>query len=286
MLKGILMRCRLQVCFGLAITIFLPVIYDQGAPVMQETSQPQQTCCRIIELRQYTLHPGKRDVLIDLFDREFVETQEAVGMSIIGQFRDLDKPDRFVWLRGFPDMPSRPQSLTAFYGGPVWKKHSAAANATMIDSDNVLLLRQALPTSGFSFKKSDRPQLGSKEVDRGLVIATIYYFNAPVSQDFVDFFERTVKPVVTDTGVAVDAYFVTENSANNFPRLPVREGEHVFVWFMRFADQASYEHHVAALSASKRWRSKVAEELARRLKGAPEVLKLSPTSRSRLRGLT
>ena len=54
----------------------------------------------IVELRQYTLHPGKRDTLIELFDREFVETQEAVGIQVIGQFRNLDDPDQFVWLRG------------------------------------------------------------------------------------------------------------------------------------------------------------------------------------------
>ncbi|PYI99292.1 MAG: hypothetical protein DMF00_11300 [Verrucomicrobia bacterium] len=72
---------------------------------------PTETCCPIVELRQYTLHPGKRDVLIDLFDREFVESQEALGMKIIGQFRDLDNPNRFVWLRGFRDMPSRAQAL-------------------------------------------------------------------------------------------------------------------------------------------------------------------------------
>src|SRR6266480_1882351 len=95
----------------------------------------EQTCCPIVELRQYTLHPGKRDVLIDLFDREFVESQEALGMNIIGQFRDLDDPNRFVWLRGFHDMPSRAQALKNFYGGPVWKAHREAANATMIASD-------------------------------------------------------------------------------------------------------------------------------------------------------
>ena len=44
-------------------------------------------CCPVVELRQYTLHPGKRDVLIDLFDREFVESQEALGIKIIGQSR-------------------------------------------------------------------------------------------------------------------------------------------------------------------------------------------------------
>ena len=45
-------------------------------------AQPPQTCCPVVELRQYTLHPGQRDVLIDLFDREFVESQEALGMKI------------------------------------------------------------------------------------------------------------------------------------------------------------------------------------------------------------
>lgn len=75
--------------------------------------------CQLVELRQYTLHPGERDSLIELFDREFVEPQEAAGMAVMGQFRDLDAPDRFVWLRGFADMDGRARSLAAFYDGPV-----------------------------------------------------------------------------------------------------------------------------------------------------------------------
>ena len=35
------------------------------------------TCCPVLELRQYTLKPGMRDILIELFEREFVESQEA-----------------------------------------------------------------------------------------------------------------------------------------------------------------------------------------------------------------
>jgi hypothetical protein len=95
----------------------------------------------IVELRRYRLRPGRREELIELFDREFVESQEALGMRILGQFRDLDRPDDFVWLRGFDGMASRPGALAAFYGGPVWAKHRDAANATMIDSDDVLLLQ-------------------------------------------------------------------------------------------------------------------------------------------------
>ncbi len=242
-----------------------------------------QTCCPVVELRQYTLHPGKRDVLIDLFDREFIESQEAVGMVIIGQFRDLDDPNRFVWLRGFRDMPSRAQALKDFYGGPVWKAHREAANATMIDSDNVLLLRPARAESEFSLEKSKRPPLGADKIPQGLVVATIYYFDAPAGEGFVDFFEQVLKPVLIDAGASILGYFVTESSANNFPALPVREGENVFVWFSSFQDQAAYERYVAALTRSPHWGGEISEELARRLKRHPEILKLSPTARSLLR---
>ena len=246
-------------------------------------AKPPQTCCPIVELRQYTLHPGKRHVLIDLFEQEFIEPQEALGMKVIGQFRDVDNRNRFVWLRGFFDMESRARALQEFYTGPIWKAHREAANATMVDSDNVLLLRPASAASGFSFDDSDRPARGSNEVSQALVAATIYYFDAPVDAGFVEFFEQTLKPALTDSGASILAYFVTENSENTFPALPVREGENVFVWFARFSDPATYELHGAALTRSPRWRDEISKELGRRLKRTPETVKLSPTARSLLR---
>jgi quinol monooxygenase YgiN len=249
-----------------------------------DVGTPVEPCCPIVELRQYTLHPGSRDTLIELFDREFVESQEAVGMQVIGQFRNLDDPNQFVWVRGFPDMATRARALTAFYGGPVWKTHREAANATMIDSDNVLLLRPAHAESGFPLDKSHRPPPGAREVPGGLVIATICSLDAPAGDDFVDFFDQVLKPLLIDAGASILACFVTEDRANNFPALPVREGENVFVWFSQFRDPAAYERHVAALAGFPRWGGEISQELARRLKGLPEVLKLSPTARSQLRG--
>jgi hypothetical protein len=249
-----------------------------------ESMKQTSLCCPVVELRQYTLHPGKRDVLIELFDREFIEPQEALGITVIGQFRDLDHPDRFVWLRGFRDMTSRAKALSDFYGGPVWKTHREAANATMIDSDNVLLLRPALRRSGFSLGNMNRPQVGSGEVPTSLIVTTIYYFERPVRSDFINFFERTLKAVATSLGATISAYFVTEPSENTFPALPVREGENVLVWFSTFQDSAAYENYVAAVAQSERWRDEVSVGLARYLDRAPEVLKLSPTARSKLRG--
>ena len=234
-----------------------------------------------MELRQYALHVGKRDALIDLFDREFIESQEAVGIKVIGQFRDLDDPNRFVWLRGFPDMESRKTALTDFYTGPVWKAHREAANATMIDSDNVLLLRPAHAISGFKVRHQ-RPQAVANRKRTAIVVATIYYVET-TAEEFGSFFERKLKPMLKQTGAGSLAYFTTESSANNFPRLPVREGENVFVWFSRFGDPEAHERFFNLWSQLPRIHPEVSHELDRRLKGVPEVLNLSPTSRSLLR---
>jgi hypothetical protein len=262
----------------------VPLATGSSSERSGQSAQRAKTFSPVVELRQYTLYPGQRDVLIDLFDREFVESQEAVGIKVIGQFRDLDHPDLFVWLRGFEDMPGRARALQAFYGGPAWEAHRDVANATMVDFSNVLLLRPAYPTSGFSLDGRDRPPRGRTDVPKGLVVATICHFAAPVEAEFLDFFEHALKPLLTDAGASILACFVTETSANNFPRLPVREGENVFVWFSLFSDRAAYEHHAAALARSERWPGGASGELARRLEGPPEVWKLSPTGRSQLHG--
>lgn len=235
----------------------------------------------VLELRQYTLHPGRRDVLIDLFEREFVESQEAVGIELIGAFRDLDRPDRFVWIRGFPDVPSRAASLQAFYGGPVWAAHREAANATMIDSDNVLLLRPAEKHAGFA-KPASRAPAGTTARPLSRVLATIYYFAAPVDDAFRRFFDDELAPALADAGVAPIARLETEPSENTFPRLPVRTGEHVFAWLARFDGDDPLRAAEERLVTSPRWlASKL--RLDRMLRSPPERLVLEPTARSTLR---
>lgn len=239
-------------------------------------------CCAVLELRQYTLHPGKRDVLIDLFEHEFVESQEAVGIELVGTFRDLDKPDRFVWIRGFPDMPARAKSLQAFYFGPVWQAHREAANATMIDSDNVLLLRPAERDAGFPKPSAPRAPVGTTARPHSRVLATIYYFGAPVDDAFNAFFDRELSPALAGAGIAPIARLETEEAENTFPRLPVRAGEHVFVWFARFDDEGALHAAETRLAASPRWTS-LKPKLDAMLKSPPERLVLEPTARSDLR---
>lgn len=154
----------------------------------------------VLELRRYTLHPGRRDELIELFEREFVEPQEAAGAHLFGLFRSRAAPDEFLWLRGFRSMAERKAALEGFYFGPVWQEHRSAANATMIDSDDVLLLRPV--AGGFS-----APPPG----------AELYV---------------TVSPPTPPPG-PVFAAFETEPAENTFPQLPVRTDGPFAVWFSR-----------------------------------------------------
>lgn len=236
--------------------------------------------CKVVELRRYALHRGARDTLIELFDRELVETQEAVGMHVIGQFRDLDDPDSFVWMRGFQDMTARRHALEAFYGGPVWKAKSSAANVTMIDSDNVLLLR---PVVGLALDSTDRPRRGSAPPAR-LMVVTVYSLTESVSAAFPEFFARALEPVLREAGISVLATYATEHSPNTFPALPVREDVEAFVWLSAYFDEADHARHVADLERIPSWREELSPALTQRLGGSPEVLRLMPTSRSLLRG--
>jgi len=236
----------------------------------------------VIELRRYTLHPGKRDALIALFDRNLVDPQEAAGMRVLGEFRETNNPDRFLWLRGFRDMQSRAEGLSAFYGGPVWKANRNAANATMIDSDNVLLLRPVDARSGFSLPK-ERPPANAAQPATSLVVANIYLLAAPVEDDFKRLFDGRVAPLMVEMGAPPIARFQTEYARNNFPALPVREGEHAFVWFSSFASAGDYQRHLAKLRESQRWNDVVQPELAKRLKSPAEQVRLEPTARSLLR---
>lgn len=252
--------------------------------VEQAPSARADRCCAVLELRQYTLHPGMRDTLISLFERELIEPQEALGMQVVGTFRDAERPDRFVWLRGFDDFAARAGELRAFYGGPVWTRHRAAANATMIDASNVLLLRPAHAGDGFALDRLVRPRVAAPARSDALVAATIYYLPSPATPESnaaaVAFFDATVAPAMVAAGGPPAACFVTEPRASEFPALPVRENENVLVCFSTFRSAAAYGDYVARLNRSPGWRDAIATGLRARLRADPETLLLEPTARS------
>jgi NIPSNAP len=222
----------------------------------------------VVELRQYTLRGGRRDELIDLFEREFVAPQDALGAYVLGTFRDRDDADRFVWLRAFDGMESRARALESFYDGPVWGAHKRTANATMLDSDNVLLLR---PVRG-----APVPPWYARDDAPGVLRVSIHNLRAVDPAAFADFFERAMRPGIERAGASVLARLQTETAENTFPRLPVREGESVFVWLAAFPDPAAEREFGARLAAERGWRDDVPEAVLPALMSRPEVVRLEP----------
>lgn len=232
-------------------------------PMPANTASPAPAApdCRVVELRQYTLHPGRREALIELFDRAFVDTQEAVGIRVLGQFREVDDPDRFVWLRGFADMAARGDALPAFYGGPAWAEHRNAANATMIDSDDVLLLRPAWDGAALPVQSRDDPAAP------GLLRVLVFHLKAPADETLLALCRG-----MAGADARLQAWYVTESAGNNFPRLPLREGEPVLVALAVFGEPASGDAWARDLDA----------RLQPWLLRPTQHLRLSPTTRSAL----
>ena len=248
--------------------------------ISAQTREPKPMEHPVYELRQYTLHPGRRDALIELFERHFIESQEAVGMQVPGHFRDLGHPDRFVWFRRFDSMAARGEALPAFYQrGAAWKSHREAANATMLDSDNVLLLREAWPGSGFAAAMQPRAPVGTAPESRAVVVVTSYALVNPVDAGFVDFIRHTLAPRAQAAGAKLLAAFLSEESANNFAPLPVRP-EHVLVWVAAYPDDEAYARYRAAIGSDPQWRRDVAPVLAQRLIWPADVRRLRPAARS------
>ncbi|THK36480.1 NIPSNAP family protein [Ensifer sp. MPMI2T] len=233
----------------------------------------------VFELRRYRLLENGREALISLFDREFVETQEALGMRIEGEFRDLDDPDAFVWVRSFRDMEARTKALESFYSSPVWKEYGPTANETMRNSDNVLLLKSAGSVQPFA-----RNLQRSQEVERpqatGLVVVNTCSLAPGTEEDFARYFNDKALPVMQETEARIDAVLVAERSVNGFPRLPVREGETVLVWFECHKNEESAARYQERLRRNVIWTDEVYPRIDGQCWRRIEVARLTPTSRS------
>ncbi|WP_284734531.1 NIPSNAP family protein [Sphingosinicella terrae] len=233
---------------------------------------PDRRAIGVIELRQYTLFGGRRDALVALFESAFIEPQEAVGAAILGIFHDLDDPDRLVWLRGFADMAARRRALDTFYSGPVWREHRQAANATMVDSDNVLLLRPSRPAA---FASAGRER-------EGMYALRLYDLGHSSGEEFAAWFAASRRPQLEALGADIVATFVSESAPNDFPALPVRS-DRVFAWLGRWSDaeaEAAFEARMTSISG---WRDRLPATLLPALARKPERIRLQPTSRSALR---
>ncbi|MGH7564406.1 MAG: NIPSNAP family protein [Gemmatimonadota bacterium] len=217
---------------------------------------------RVVEFRNYRLRPGVREAFIDYFEEHFLDSQEELGMRVLGQFRLAGEPDRFVWVRGFEDMALRRKALEAFYGGPYWDRWKGPANDMMIEWDRVHLLRPREGAWGLGDRVHDSPPPGRAEPTG--VMAT---FCRAASGGPDGALEERMGAALQDRGHTILGRFVTETAENDFPALPVIQEPNLVVILSLHPDRPK------------------GGDLKRALSEDPEileVLELEPTDRSGL----
>ena len=93
----------------------------------------------IVEVRSYRIKPGRRDEFVRLFETRAVPALRAHGMKIIGPLLDVENPNKFVFLRGFPSLEERDRMKAEFYEGELWKNELEGIAMPMLDSYDVIL---------------------------------------------------------------------------------------------------------------------------------------------------
>lgn len=184
---------------------------------------------KILELRNYLLKPGARDKFVEYFADHFVDSQNALGGYVLGQFTVEDEPDKFFWMRGFEDMRKRLEFLRAFYEkSETWKRFCADANRMMIDSDDVYLLK---PFGGDIFNADDFAQ------EKQIVVIDFYFAKDGQLDKLIDFVQAYLVSFVENK----PTLWISEMNENDFPKLPVVQNENLLVSLTVFENEMDYQ---------------------------------------------
>jgi hypothetical protein len=234
----------------------------------------------VVELRRYTTSHGGRKRFASYFDTYFPEAFEQLDAMVFGQFLPREQADRFVWLRGFRDMPARAVVNARFYYGPLWREHRQKVNALLPDSDDVLLLRPLRPDTAVVVLPAVDP-VDEADGAQGIVVAQIFAVKKGSESVFAAHAEAQFESYRV-AGVRAAGILVTLDEPNNFPQLPVRTDGPWLVWLGVVRDEAALHAQLEPAMQA------VASALlaSGMLRDAPEWLAMDPTPRSRLRWLS
>ena len=232
---------------------------------------------QVIEFRRYTIKEGGRQRFAEYFESYFPEAFQQMGAIVFGEFFERKNPVGFTWMRGFKNTDARAIINAGFYYGPLWREHASTMNSLMVDSDNVLLLRPLSPERGVPVLPAVDP-INEAKGAHGVMVAQIF----AVKPDSVDAFARQAEATFAGyraAGAREAGILVTLDVPNNFPQLPVRTDGPYLVWLGIVKDNQTLDSLFTPL-AERSLQSLSATGL---LRGAPELVILDPTRRSRLR---
>jgi hypothetical protein len=94
---------------------------------------------RCFELRTYTVQPGSSiDLLHSRFRDHTTELFKKHGMTIVGYWQPVSKPNVLVYMLSYKDAAARDASWAAFQADPEWVKTRTAMQVNL-QVDNVFM---------------------------------------------------------------------------------------------------------------------------------------------------
>jgi hypothetical protein len=225
------------------------------------------------------MKPLGRDSFIDNFEAHYLEDMERFGAIVMGQFRVMDEPDRFVWFRGFSDMSLRAPSLRAFYSGEVWKRHGDISKALFVRPLTVRLLRPLDGTdltAGMTLASTlSAFGSGTCSVETGVVVVDIFRVAESHRRDELADMLRTALATPESKGSELRGALVAEERTDSWEEEVIRDLQEVVLVTVH-RDRASAERHTESVAS-------LAGQISRDLTGPPTSLALLPTMRSAMR---
>ena len=206
---------------------------DNHRQIRKNNSLAANQPIRTLELRNYVTKTGQRDEFIAYFEENFIDSQNALGGFVLGQFKVKGSDDNFFWIRGYRDMAERSKYLPAFYQGNYWKDRRDAANRMLVNNDNVYLLKP-LPLPGKDIV------VNSNEFGKGEGLVSIEYYLANTRLDeLINFFKEKYISFLENNGIR-STFWISELQQNDFPALPVFQDKNLLVTISFYKDENEY----------------------------------------------
>jgi len=246
-------------------------------------------CCDALELHRYELPEVRVRTMSELFDQENTATRGLGGGSMgneyfiglmenIALLRDIDRPNIYIWLRGFRTLDE--MQVRGFYDQSLWARHTDVLARAEIASGDATILAPSPITSAFLLGARGTSPIRGEKAE--LLVATVYTVPSTMTPGFENFFQFAIVPRVFAAGGRPVASFATKSSLSAIPGFRsvvnprASDGDRNFVWFARFADAAAYAQYQTKLARDQEWKDNVEPKLKTLTSGPPEVWRLVP----------
>ena len=192
----------------------------------------------VIELRNYRMRVGARDSFISYFEEHLLSPQAEMGGYPLGGYRVKGEEDQFCWIRGFENISYRSGFLPGFYGGTIWAQHREAANSHLSNNDEVYLLRPVAVKDG-DLKTLSYLPASALLPHGGIVVADLIIANTKRAALQVLWAQHYL-PILEQSGLKEYSLWVSEETPNDFPRLPAFQDPNLLVQFSFYDSELQY----------------------------------------------